>query len=796
MGLLLILFANYSFSQHHVKGLVKSEAGLPAQSAVISMFQVNDSIFIKASITKEDGRFEVNNIPNGTYYLNITSLGFEDYDSEPFSVENQDVELQDIILREQTENLSEVTIKVEKPMVEVMADKTIFNVQKSLTVSGDSALEMLRKAPGVIIDNSNNIIVEGKSGVLIYIDGKPAALRGTDLVNYLQTIQATNLDTVEIITQPSSKYDAEGTAGIININFKRDKSLGFNGNISSGLTVGDFARYNNSINFNNRAKKTSVYGSYSNRIGKNTAFMDLNRTQNGNNFNAMTDSEFDFNDNNLRLGLDYFVSKKSTLGILLTGNFSNNTSFTNSRTPITPQGENNPNQILVASNLVDWNTSNLYGNFNYQLKFNTETSLNVDVDYGKYNQSRNNLQPNAYYNGDESEILSQSTNYMDTPIKIDIFTSKFDFEHPVLKGKISLGAKYSNIVTDNQFDFYNRIDGEDIINEDRTNTFNYDESILASYFNFNRKFEKVNIQFGLRMEKTFSDGQLMSLQENQNNRVKREYTDWFPSAGLTYQINQKNTLALNYSKRIQRPNYQSLNPFEFQSDELSFYKGNAFLQPQYIDNLKLSHTYNYRLTTSLSYSFIEDFSAQVTEAVGDDKNFLSPRNVANQKIINLGVTYPTRFNKWWDIFFSINAYRSIYVATDEDFLGTKQNTFSLYAQNTFKVIKGFTAELSGYYSSPSVWGGTYQTESLGFLNIAIQKKFLDDRLTARLGFNDIFFTLPWRGTTQFGDLRIVGTGGSDSRQFQFNLSYNFGRNEVKSERKRKTSIEDEKGRID
>ncbi|MEO6347186.1 MAG: outer membrane beta-barrel family protein, partial [Aquaticitalea sp.] len=317
----------------------------------------------------------------------------------------------------------------------------------------------------------------------------------------------------------------------------------------------------------------------------------------------------------------------------------------------------------------------------------------------------------------------------------------------------------------------------------------------AVYFNFNRTYEKFNFQMGLRVEQTKSDGILTSLQEDQNDRVKRNYTDWFPSGGITYQLNEKNAFALNYSKRVQRPNYQSLNPFEYQIDELSFSRGNPFLQPQYTDNLKLSHTYNYRLSTSLSYSFVKDFSAQVTEAVGEDQNFLSQRNVANQKIINLGVSYPTSFNKWWSVYFSLNAYKSIYEATNEDFLSTEQNTLSLYAQNTFKITKSFSAEVSGWYSSPSVWGGTYETKSLGSLNIAFQKKFLEDALTARLGFNDILYTSPWRGTTQFGELRIDGNGGNDSRQVQFNLTYNFGRNDIKKARNRDTGIEDEKNRL-
>ena len=346
-----------------------------------------------------------------------------------------------------------------------------------------------------------------------------------------------------------------------------------------------------------------------------------------------------------------------------------------------------------------------------------------------------------------------------------------------------------------RFDFFDRVNGQDVINEERTNDFNYDEQINAAYVNFNRKFEKFSFQAGLRVEQTKSDGILTALQEAQNDRVKRDYTNWFPSGGLTYQMNEKNAFALTYSKRVQRPNYQSLNPFEYKIDELSFRRGNPFLQPQYTDNVKLSHTYKYTLNTSISYSFIKDFFAQVTEAEGEDQNFINQRNVANQKVINLGVSYPTRFNDWWSVYVSVNAYRSIYEATNEDFVSTSQNTLSFYAQNTFKLPKGFRAEVSGWYSSPSVWGGTYQTKSLGSLNLAIQKKFFDDKLTARLAFNDVLYTSPWKGDTQFGVLSINGSGGNDSRQIRFNLSYNFGRNEIKKARNRDTGLEDEKNRI-
>ncbi|WP_111683903.1 outer membrane beta-barrel family protein [Winogradskyella tangerina] len=782
-------------AQSNVTGIIvdKELQGIPA--AIATVYNADQSTFIKASVADNDGQFVIKNLPTGEYVLVVTSLGFEDYTSEKFLHTDTAKDFGVITLKEASEVLDEVVIEAEKPMVQVMADKTVFNVQNTINAAGDSGFELLRKAPGVIIDNTDNLIVEGKTGVLIYIDDKPSVLRGEDLINYLKSIQSSDIEAIEIITQPSSKFDAEGNAGIINIKFKRDKSLGTNGSVASGLTYGEFARVNSSVSFNSRSKKTSFYGTFSNRFGESLGFINLFRQQNNTIFDARTETIYDNVNNNARFGFDWYADKKSTFGIILSGNFSNDESFADSRTPIIPNGNTTPDQVLVAGSDTQSDVSNLYANLNYKFKSENETSVNVDVDFGRYTRERENFQPNQYFNGDETQIISETINFMVTPIEIDIFTAKVDYEQNFLKGKLSFGGKFSKVITDNQFDFYDRINGQDILNEERTNDFEYDENVNALYFNYKRQVKKWNFQFGLRMENTQSDGILTSLQEDQNNRVKRNYTDWFPSGGITYQMNQKSSFALIYSRRIQRPNYASLNPFEYKIDELSFSKGNPFLQPQYTENIKLSHTYNYKLTTSLSYSFVSDFFAQITEAVGDDQNFLITRNVANQRVINLGVSYPTRFADWWSVYLSVNAYRSIYEATNPDFNEISQNTLSLYAQHTFKLLKGIRAEVSGWYSSPSVWGGTYETRSIGALNLAVQKRFFDDKLTARLSFNDILYTSPWEGTTEFGNLIINGDGGNDSRQVRFNLTYNFGRNEIKKVRSRNTGLEDEKNRI-
>lgn len=778
-----------------INGKIALENNEKTAVTSILLYPENSQTLVKAVVTDSNGNFIFSNIKTGNYLIKINYVGYQSYNSNVFSITDKNIELPLIALQKSTETLKEVVIKKQKPMVQVLADKTVFNVENTINATGTSGFELLRKAPGVVIDNNDNLIVEGKSGVLIYIDGKQSFLSGADLSNYLKTIQATDIEAIEIITQPSSKYDAAGNAGIINIKLKKNKNFGTNGSVSSGYNVGRFGTSLNSLSFNNRNKKNNFYGNYSNRFGKNYNFINLNRLQSNTLFDSRSSSVNETNANNIKLGYDYYANSRSTFGIVVSGNFNNGINNGKTRTPIRSFTASTIDSILVAKSDSYNKNYNLYSNINYRFQDTTGTSFNADFDYGKYNSDRTNYQPNFYYDTNESTILSQSINSQNTPITIDIFSLKSDYEQRLFKGKFGSGFKTSLVKTDNTFEVFNYPNGLPIFNLQLSNRFEFKENINAVYVNYNRLYKKFNFQFGLRVENTISEGNLISTQQTSNQTVKRSYTDFFPSGGITYQVNDRNSLAILYSNRIERPSYQSLNPFEFQIDELSFQKGNPFLRPQYTTNLKINHTYKYTLNTSLSYSYIRDFFAQVTEAEGDTRNFLITRNVANQQIINLGISYPFKVKEWWSVYMSVNAYQSKYMATNDTFTGITQETLSLYGQNNFSLPKDFNLEISGWFNSPSVWGGTYRTRSLGSLDIAIQKQFLSKKLTARLAFSDVLFTSPWRANATFPNLVITGDGGNDSRQVRFNLSYNFGSEQIKKSRNRNSGLEDEKNRI-
>ena len=383
---------------------------------------------------------------------------------------------------------------------------------------------------------------------------------------------------------------------------------------------------------------------------------------------------------------------------------------------------------------------------------------------------------------------------MVTPLEVNVMSAMADYEFRLKEVVVGFGAKVSLVETDNTFEFY-KVEEEDVFNVDRSNDFEYSEQINAGFINLSGKFKKFNYQFGLRAEQTVSEGLLQYYNNQPDSLVDRNYLNWFPSGGVSTQLNPINSLSINFSRRITRPNYRDLNPFEQTLNELSFRKGNPFLQPQYTNNFKISHTYKYRYTTSLTYSYIEDFFAQIEDTLDTDKNFIITRNVADQQIINLGISLPIQIKDWWSVYLNANAFYATFTANDESFNPISQYTLNMFGLSTFVLPRGFNLEMSGWYNSPSIWGGTYNTSALGSIDLALQKTFYDNKLSVRVAVSDVFFTQPWEGNMEYGGLKINGNGGSDSRQFKMNISYNFGNQQMKSIRLREGGAKEEGNRI-
>jgi len=353
-----------------------------------------DSSMIKGEITDENGAFKFTGVEHGSYQLMVSYIGFDNHYSDVFNLNSSSYEIPSITLQARGTRLEEVTVTAQRPMIEMKADKVVFNVSGTVNSSGDNGLELLRKSPGVMIDNNENVNVLGKSGVKIYIDGKESPLTGDDLAAFLKSLQADQIDAIEIITNPSAKYDAEGNAGIINIRLKRDKNMGANANINLGVSQGQKFQANGSVSGNYRNKKTNVFGNYGYRNGQNTNFMRLYREQNGLTFDNRNDMLNDWEGHSYKIGTDYFINKKNTIGFLVNG-YTGSSKFTSeSRTPIATIGAPEADSILVANSETDSERDNHNFNINYQFDSGKERTLNIDLDYGLYRNRSEDMQPN------------------------------------------------------------------------------------------------------------------------------------------------------------------------------------------------------------------------------------------------------------------------------------------------------------------------------------------------------------------------------------------------------------------
>ena len=780
-----------------IKGKVFVPDGTVAAFATIILLD-GDSVLVKADMTREDGNYNFINLEAGTYRVGIKDIQYRTYLTVPIDLQSGEAKvLPPITAKPAVTELEGVQVTAAKPLVDVQPNKTVFNVESSVNASGNDGMELLRKAPGVVLDNNDNIILQGKNGVRIYIDGKPSPLRGGDLAAMLRSMQSDQIESIEIITNPSAKFDAEGNAGIINIKLKRDKNMGMNATVSGDYNVGIRERYQTSLNFNYRNKTTNFFGSYSLYDNEGKQFVNLNKELNGNFLNQAGIILDDNNGHNFRGGFDYFFDKKHTIGVVANGSISSHNTNNVSSTPIGDLQTGEVVEILKADNVRVFETDNVNLNFNYQYKGEKGSSFNLDADYGYFWNKGNVFQPNQYFDA-TGEVVQFERNFSNDQLtRIDIKTLKGDYETNLAKGRLSAGFKYSNVKTENDFDFFNIEAGEAIKDLARSNSFVYDEKVAALYTSYFKKLsDKFTFNAGLRMEHTESDGELESTQNNEDDRVKRSYTDIFPSGGITYQMDQSNKFSFNYSRRIDRPSYQDLNPFEFQLDELTFQKGNPFLNPQYTHNVQVIHTHKYKLNTTLSYSITSDFFALVTDTTGQRGSLLQQRNIADATNVSLNISYPFDIARWWSAYSNFSLYHAAY---DADFEGVEidldATAYNIFLQNNFILPKDFKLELSGWYNSPAIWGGTFVTEHMWSLDFGVKKSIWNDRAQIRMGVSDIFKTQRWSGYSEYGGLRVDGSGGYDSRRFKVGFTYQLGNQQVKAARKRKTGLDEESKRI-
>lgn len=793
---LLLLSASASFSQN-ISGRVNDQQNAPAASATISLLRAKDSSVVKLEVSKADGSYQFNDVQAGQYLVKATLTGHTPAFSNAINAESANVSVPDLVIKKSVSEMKGVTVTAVKPLVEIKADKTIVNVEGTINATGSDMIELLRKSPGVMVDKDDNISMAGKTGVQVYIDGRPSPLSGEDLSRYLRSIQSSQVESIQLITNPSAKYEAAGNAGIINIVLKKNKAFGTNGSVSAGWNIGTFPKYNGSVSLNHRNAKFNVFGN----AGVNRAKTIVNL----NTYRSIPDSVFDqrgtmlnrMTSYNVKAGADYFVSKQTTIGAIITGNFADMELQTDNTTPIAGKQTGQISRILVAGSNNQRNNDNINANLNFTRTGTKGKSLSLNGDYGYYNIKSHQLQPNEYYDPTGQTLLSRTAITMITPARIDIYSLKADYEQTLGKGKIEFGGKAGYVKTDNDFQQY---DDNLVKDLDRSNRFLYKENINALYINYSRPFKGFMIQAGLRGENTNIEGTSSAFRKDGNNHLpydstfNRHYTDLFPSAAITFNKNPMNQLSVTYSRRIDRPSYQQLNQFELRLSEYYSMRGNINLRPQYTNSFGLTHTYKYKLTTTLNYSIVKDMFTQITDTTDVSKSFVTLRNLASQKVLNLNVSYMIRKGNYMAIINAAGNYSSYKANIDNRRISQDAFGFNGFMQNSLSFSKTWTAELTGFYYAPTLMMGMLKTKAMWSTDAGIQKKIWNGKGNIKASVSDVFHSLKFRGTTDFSGQQTTNNIRFESRMFKLNFTYRFGSSQVKAARQRSTGADDENKR--
>lgn len=784
-------------------GLIHDADGQPALFANVALYAASDSSLAKVETTNETGIFRMEGLTPDNYFLKATYVGSPDLVVEVADLkQNEQRDLGLLTFDRSAIELAEATVKASRAMVEVKSDRTVFNVQGTINSTGSDAISLLRMAPGVAVDNNDNINVLGRSGVLLYVDGKRLPLTGDDLTNYLRNLPADQIDRIDIISNPGAKYEAEGNAGIIDVRLRKDDSHGGNGTVSGTWSQGRYGRANLNASGNYRNKVLNAFASGG--LGTSKGFNDMyfENVQNGISLTESVEMINERNSADVRAGIDVFFSPQHTIGVLVNSRRSVGESTSSNRNLIaTIAAPSAIDSILVAQDFSNTISTQQSYNLNYRFDNGKGRSLNVDFDYGLFSNDAERLQPNRYFDAEETVVLTEVINSFDTPSDIEITTAKADFEDGLWNGQFAAGVKLSRVVSENTFLFYDVINTTPQLNDRSSNLFDYEENVYAAYVNYSRQVgESVSISAGLRAEQTDATGSLQAfLPDLQEPPVEFNYLSWFPSAGLSWRFAPQHTLAVNYGRRINRPDYNVLNPFNNRLSELSFEKGNPFLRPEIVNNLELGLTLAYRYNFKVAYSRTTD---QITRLMAPDENdpragFITWDNLASQDVFSFNLSAPVQVVPGWSAYVNLSASHINNQADygDGAVVDLQAFTYSIYQQSTFDLPAGLKGEISGYFSGPGVWGGVFEYESNWSLNLGLQRKFLDDRLNVRLAANDIFYQTGWDGTSFFDGMQVnVASGRWDSRRVSLSLTWDVGNTKVTS-RKRKTGIESEASRV-
>lgn len=765
-----------SGSSIHLK--IVNEQEKPFTNVTVELFNKKDSSLLKVQLTDSTGTANFKGLASGDYFLRASHTGYTAHSSSHFFIpQDFQLHLDKIALQPSAGTLNNVTISARKPFIEMKPGKTVVNVESSLTSIGSTAMEALEKMPGVTVDKDGNISLKGRSGVTVMIDGKQTYLDASQLSTLLNGMSASQISTVEVMDQPSSKYDAAGNAGIINIRLKKNNQKGFNGSLTAAFGQGVYPKNNDNLQLNYRSGKFNLFFNYS--INLNRSFTDIYALRkyfanDGVSVISMLEQPSVFTGTgfaqNLRAGVDYAINQKTSAGVTVSGLYLKRKGATDNPASWLDANRHADSLIQTHSNSnTNWTNGGV--NFNFRHSFTASREISFDVDHILYSISGDQFFEN---DGIFPTVYSEASR-ANLPSDIHITSAKADYSEQIKKWKLEAGAKTSHITTDNLAD-YEYLDAGIWKNDlGKSNHFLYTENIHALYANGEAKWIKWSFQGGLRYEMTSYDANQLGNAIVKDSSFSRSYNSLFPSGFLSYEMDSSNSFSLSAGRRIDRPAFQKLNPFVFIINKYTYQKGNPFFKPQYTWNIELSHSYKNMLMTSLSYSITNDYFSQIFPADSNGIIVYTEGNLKRLQNFAASVSLQLSPLKWWSLTSQlIMNRRKMEGFIEKEYNATfTQGNFNL--NNQFRFKKGWTGEISGFYSSKARNDIQEVVDPAGQLSIGIGKSILKNKGTIRVAARDIFYTQWMKGNTEFHLANEYFKLTRDTRVVNISFNYRFGK---------------------
>ncbi len=754
----------------------------------------SDSILLTGVLSEENGAFSISTTDKAIAYVQFSYIGYREHQErvlQDFSEEN--IDMGDIIMRIDEHMLDEVVVSAERPFIERRLDKLIINVENSIIDVGANTYEVLEKSPGISIDQDGAISLNGRPGVRILLDNKPARLLGLDLINFLQTLPSGSVQNIEIINNPSARYDAEGTAGIINIVRKRDAGHGTNGSIRLSYGRGIHHRSNGSFQLNKRSSKLNLhanvnggYNEYSNNLLTHRRFSINDEIENT--YDQDATLVRGIHGYSVTGGMDMYVSDKSTIGVLLTGNFNyfkpkgNGESLIFDRDEMFTGGFNSTNRSVVKRGNGAVNVM-----FEHKLA-KEESQIRVNVDVAQYSSAADQHFTTSYFDKNHAFIGYEGLRG-DISGDISLYAASIDFSYPILETvQFETGLRSSLVKNDNNLKYFDQVNDQEILDTDQSNHFLYDENINAVYFTLGKNAGKWNMQVGLRGEQTVADGNQLTT----DTSFHRNYVQLFPSVFVNFTPSENHVFSLNIGRRINRPSYAQLNPFRGFVDVTTARDGNPFLRPESSVNINLGYTFNQRYSANLTLAQTKDNMINVL--LQDDLERITIVTFVNigtynYAALNLSGTI-NPIEQWtcrMDGTVFYNQYKGIVSRTD---LNNEDLSYNVSFSNGFAIGKGWRSELNFRYQ-PSLTYGISVMKARYNLDVGLQKQIWKNRGQVRFNVRDILWRSYPRGHTRFGNINEEFESIRDTRIATLSLSYRFGNQRVAPRQRRQTSAEDE-----